>query len=198
MKRTAPSQYYVWEAVDLARRIVLTGALLIIKDERIFLRVIAALLTSLVWLTFLMATFPFKRLEFDLLSVASSFTLVCVYFGAMLVKLHSDAHTILGTYVGARLTLLDVENIVVTALSFRRHSSIVFVMVLFTFSVLFIVIGVVGQQVWAAQRVQTFRAAGGQCPELTLHTGHIWHLFLSHGVHAIQGGAFSLGGASRI
>ena len=74
LTHTALSQYYFWEAVDLARRIALTGALLMIKDERILRRLYVALLTSLVWLTFLMATVPFKRLQFDLLSVASSFT----------------------------------------------------------------------------------------------------------------------------
>ena len=195
---TAPSQYYFWEAVDLARRIALTGALLMIKDERILRRLYVALLTSLVWLTFLMATFPFKRLQFDLLSIASSFTLVCVYFWAMLVKLHNDAHAILGAYVGARLTLDDIDHIVLTALSFRKPSSIVFVMILFTFSVLFIVIGALGQQLLAAQRVRTFRAANGDCPELTLHTGHIWHLFLSHGLCARLDAVASLVGASRI
>ena len=96
LTHTAPSQYYFWEAVDLARRIALTGALLMIKDERILRRLYVALLTSLVWLTCLMAAFPFKRLQFNLLSIASSFALVCVYFGAMLVKLHNDAHASLG------------------------------------------------------------------------------------------------------
>ena len=39
------SQYFYWEAVDLVRRIVLTGGLLIIPDSAINIRVIVALLT---------------------------------------------------------------------------------------------------------------------------------------------------------
>ena len=53
-------EYFYWEALDLTRRIVLTGALLMVRDKYITLRLIAALLMSLVWLTLLFSTYPYS------------------------------------------------------------------------------------------------------------------------------------------
>lgn len=177
---TACSQFFYLEAVDLVRRIILTGALLIIRDRIITFRLIGALLISLLWLTFLLTTYPYKHFQLDVISIASAFTLVCIYVGGLLVKLHNDLRVNFGAYVGARLTTKDIIDTVFATLSFHKTDTIVLLMVLFTLSVLIIVIATLGQQLWANRHEKILRVHGGECPELTLLEGHRWHLFLSH------------------
>ena len=106
------------------RRIILTGALLIIRDRVITFRLIGALLTSLLWLTFLLTTYPYKHFELGVLSIASAFTLVCIYVGGLLVKLHNDLQVNFGAYVGARLTSKDIidTEFELNDLTIRRNS----------------------------------------------------------------------------
>ena len=111
------SQYFFWEAIDLTRRIVLTGALLMIHDSAIAIRIVVALLTSLVWLVLILTLRPFKRVEFDALTIISSFTLSCVYFGVLMVKLHGDLQVSLAVFVGVPLTPEDVSATVTSTFS---------------------------------------------------------------------------------
>ena len=83
-------QYFYWEAIDLVRRIILTGGLLIIRDSVETIRSIVALLTSLVWAALLFSTYPFKRFDLDVLAIISAFALTCIPLGAFLVKIHEN------------------------------------------------------------------------------------------------------------
>ena len=174
-------QWFYWEALDLGRRIVLTGALLVIRDSRITFRLVVALLTSLLWLTLLVSTYPFKRIELDALSIASSLMLVCMYIGALLIKLRNDLRANFAVYIGVPLTDQDLSDAAVETMSFNSPDTILFLMTCFTLGVLALIICVLGRQLWARRRTQTLRLASGARPELELRKGHFWHLFLSHG-----------------
>ena len=94
------SQYFYWEALDLARRIVLTGALLVIRESAVTMRILVALLMSSLWLVLILSTVPFKQFEFDVLSVISSFVLSNIYLGSLLIKLHGDFQANFAVFVG--------------------------------------------------------------------------------------------------
>ena len=170
------SQYFYWEALDLSRRIILTGAILIVRDSVITIRLVCALMASLIWLTMLFSTYPFRRFQFNVLSIVSAFTIVCIYLGALLVKLHRDLRVNFNAFVGARLTADDVFNTVVDTMSFHDGDSIVTVIIIFTAGVVLLVLSALGQRFWDDSLVQTFRVNGEEQPELQLNRGDKWHL----------------------
>ena len=134
-----------------------------------------------VWLALVFSTCPFKRFEFDVLSIISSFVLIFIYIGALLVKLHGDLQTNFAVYIGAPLTLQDVSTTVHSTLSFDSADSIVTIIAASTAFVVAIVVLALVHHLWTDSRVQTFRVRDGAVPDLTLQKGTKWHLFLSHG-----------------
>ena len=186
-------QYFYWEAIDLVRRIVLTGALLMIRDSAIAMRVVFALLTSLFWLALSFSTYPFKRFELDVLSVISSFTLTCIYIGVLLVQLHGNLQANLAVFIGTPFSSKNVAATVESTFSFKSADSIITMIVVFTFLVITLVFLVLGNRLWGDGQVQTFLLKDNSVPDLTLQKGTFWHLFLSHGepqVIRTQHGAF--------
>ena len=81
-----------------------------------------------------------------MLSIAASFTLVCIYLGALLVKFHNDLQVNFAAYVGARLRPEDVFDTVIATLSFRSVDTIILIMILFTLFVLAVVLCTLGRQ----------------------------------------------------
>ena len=64
------TQWFWWEALELARRLVLTGAVTaIIPEERAFLRLVLATLISTLHTCGIAVVRPFKRVEDDVLAV---------------------------------------------------------------------------------------------------------------------------------
>ena len=172
--------YFYWEPLDLVRRIVLTGGLLLIPDRVVTLRLIVALLVSLFFCVALLSCVPFKRHDDNILAVAAAFVLTCIYLGALLVKLHADNESMFMEFVGATLTSGDVSETVSSTFSFENTEALVIVMLVFIFLVLGFVLAALLQRLVAQSAVQTLRLASGSVPELTLHDGHVWQLFLSH------------------
>ena len=172
--------YFYWEPLDLVRRIVLTGGLLLIPDRVVTLRLVVALLVSLFFCVALLSCVPFKRLDDNILAIVAAFVLTCFYLGALLVKLHADNESILMEFVGATFTSNDVSEVVSETFSFESTEALVIVMLILIFLVLSFVLITLVQQLVAQSAVQTFRLASGSVPELTLHDGHVWQLFLSH------------------
>ena len=172
-------QYFYWEAIDLVRRIVLTGGLLIIRDSVVTIRSIMALLTSFVWVALLFSTYPFKRFDLDVLAITSAFVLTCIHLGALLVKIHENLRDSLAAYVGGRFIFEDITAIIASTLSFENSETIVALVLVFTVAVLTFVACALVQRLWEEGREQTFRLRAGEEPDLTLQQGHRWHLFLS-------------------
>ena len=72
LHREYKRRWYWWEAVELARKLVLTGAVLLIPEERAFLRLVVATLICSCYAVGLAAVRPYKRIEDSVLAVAMS------------------------------------------------------------------------------------------------------------------------------
>ena len=54
---------FFWEALELSRKLILNGIVLMIPEEHAFLRLVAAVLLSSCYLTALAATQPYRKFE---------------------------------------------------------------------------------------------------------------------------------------
>ena len=162
-----PECYY-WAAIELAQRSILTGWLILIPAERDFLRLVAALLTSLAVLVWTLTSRPYRRTEDNILASTSILLLNLAYFGGLLVKTFEDVSAS-DTHLAQRV------------LGFSSTESIVGMMLAFTVVMLLVL---------AAAAVHTLRSEGRMAvllltedrlpPKLSLAHGQRWMLFNSH------------------
>ena len=75
------NQFY-WELLELVRRTVLIGWVLLIPTEETFLRLVFGLLLSAAWLTLILSVSPYKRPEDNVLAAGCQLTLVFAFVGA--------------------------------------------------------------------------------------------------------------------
>ncbi|EOD14550.1 hypothetical protein EMIHUDRAFT_196951 [Emiliania huxleyi CCMP1516] len=161
--------YFWWEALELARKLVLTGFVLLIPEEEGFRRLMVATVICCFYAVVLAVVRPYKRVEDDCLAVATSLVLLLFFLVAnwttifLAIKERSgidDADAVLG---------IDKLDGVVNGM-----------IVLVAFALLIFLVGAIV----AARRVAmvpTIRLVSDrQQPELTLARGHTWHLFNSH------------------
>ena len=161
--------YFWWEALELARKLVLTGAVLLIPEERAFLRLAVATLICSWHVALVAATKPYKRVEDNVIAVATSLVLLLFFLGAnwTTIFLGIEEH-----YQGA-----DPADV----LGFGKLNGIVDAMIALVAAVL--VIFLVGAIVAAhyVAKVPTIRLVStNQPPELSIVLGLKWHLFNSH------------------
>ena len=69
LHREYEKTWYWWEAVELARKLVLTGFVLLIPEERAFVRLVVATLVCSFYAVVLAVVRPFKRVEDNVLAV---------------------------------------------------------------------------------------------------------------------------------
>lgn len=145
--------------MSLLQRLVVTGFALLIPKELTFLRILLGLLGSLFYLTLLLATRPVccpsyeqrsaceKRPnpnlnmcsqyaidDVDVLAIAAQFSLVVVLTSAMSLKLFDD------------ISFWSSTETAVKVLSFSTKVQVVAVMLLFTFAVLILFVGLASHQ----------------------------------------------------
>ena len=72
LHREYEKTYFWWEALELARKLVLTGFVLLIPEERAFVRLVVATLICSFYAVVLAVVRPYKRIEDDVLAVASA------------------------------------------------------------------------------------------------------------------------------
>lgn len=77
-------KFFYWELVELLRRLLVTGWLLLIPFQEMFTRLVFALLVSVLFLTLTAVARPWSRTEDNVLALVSQCALV-VAFGACLV-----------------------------------------------------------------------------------------------------------------
>mmetsp|Transcript_10152 Transcript_10152/g.33311 ORF Transcript_10152/g.33311 Transcript_10152/m.33311 type:complete len:484 (+) Transcript_10152:691-2142(+) len=68
--------FFWWEALELARKLILNGIVLLIQEEHAFLRLVVAVLLSSCYLTALAATQPYRKFEDYALAVATNLVLL--------------------------------------------------------------------------------------------------------------------------
>ena len=163
--------FYWWEIVSLAQRLVLTGFVLLIPVENEVWRIFFGLLTAFGYLSLITFVKPYKRKGFNTLSIASQFSLVCVFLGGIFIKLFSGDGVESATHDGAAASEANEDSVL----------TIVGIMVVFNFSVLVMFVTLAAIQFSASSVLPSVRlVASGQVPELKLGAGHRYHLFLSH------------------
>ena len=81
LHREYEQTWYWWEAVELARKLVLTGFVLLIPEERAFVRLVVATLVCSCYVALVAATNLYKRVEDNFLAVATSLALLLLFLG---------------------------------------------------------------------------------------------------------------------
>ena len=82
LHREYEQNWYWWEAVELARKLVLTGFVLLIPEKNAFLRLVVATLVCSCYAVALAVVRPYKRVGDDVLAVATSLVLLLLFLGA--------------------------------------------------------------------------------------------------------------------
>ena len=161
--------YYWWEALELARKLVLTGAVLLIPEERAFVRLVVATLVCVCYSVAIAIVRPYNRVEDDVLAVATSLVLLLLFLGTNWTTI----------FLGIKERYQEADP--ADVLGFGKLNAIVDTMIgLVAVVLVFFSIGAV----IAARRVAkipTVRLVSTkQPPELSIGTDLTWHLFLSH------------------
>ena len=81
LHREYEKTWYWWEAVELARKLVLTGFVLLIPEERAFVRLVVATLICSCYAVALAVVRPYKRVEDNVIAVATSLVLLLLFLG---------------------------------------------------------------------------------------------------------------------
>jgi len=170
LHREYKRRWYWWEAVELARKLVLTGAVLLIPEERAFLRLVVATLICSCYAVGIAAVRPYKRIEDSVLAVAMSLVLLLFFLGANWTTI----------YLGIEERHPDSEE-AADILGFRSLDPIVdSLIVLVAVALLIFLIGAIVAASHIA-KVPTIRLVSNkQPPELMIAQGLTWHLFNSH------------------
>ena len=169
LHREYEKTWYWWEAVELARKLVLTGFVLLIPEERAFVRLVVATLICSCYAVALAVVRPYKRVEDNVIAVATSLVLLLLFLG-------TNWSTI---FLGIQERYQGVDP--ADVLGFRSLNVIVDSMIILVAVVLaFFLVGAIV----AARRVAkipTIRLVSTkQPPELSIVRGLTWHLFNSH------------------
>ena len=169
LHREYEKTWYWWEAVELARKLVLTGFVLLIPEKNAFVRLVVATLVCSFYAVVLAVVRPYKRVEDNVLAVATSLVLLLLFLGTNWSTIFLGIQK---RYHGA-----DPADV----LGFRSLNVIVDSMIILVAVVLaFFLVGAIV----AARRVAkipTIRLVSTkQPPELSIVRGLTWHLFNSH------------------
>ena len=133
-----PLTYY-WELVDLVRKLLLTGFVLLVPQHLNFLRMILAIVLSISYLVLLTVAQPYRQRSTAFVAVATQLSLVFTLFAALLVKVID----IVASSGQSHLRLLGFSN----AFPFTV------IILCINFGVLLLVFGLIVQQV-ADERVR--------------------------------------------
>ena len=194
--------FRLWELLELARKLVLTGVILLIPWRQTLTRLVAAILVSLGHLVLLAIAAPHVQRSTYMMAVAVSMTLLCALLLSFLLRTAHEFHFLTGAVKSlatvcqardATSTLDDDDGNQCPALAsvlaptnaifdrlFDESSAGVLtaIMLSFNIGVLAICAAFVGLE---SQQINTLRVqASGRPPKLTLSPTKRWHLFCSH------------------
>ena len=166
LHREYKATFYWWEAVELARKLVLTGFVLLIPEERAFVRLVVATLICSFYAVVLAVVRPFKRVEDNVLAVATSLVLLLLF-------LATNWTTI---FLVERTSVDDADAV----LGFDNRSSIInSMLVLVGATLVFFLIGAVCSARLAKEVPKIRLVSTNQPPEMSVGMGilfnsHIW------------------------
>ena len=160
---------FYWELVELVRRTVLIGWVLLIPTEETFLRLVFGLLLSAAWLTLLLSVSPYKRPEDTVLAAGCQLTLVFAFIGAGYIRLFHEFELATSNAVVQRIMVFSSTTVVAMPL------------VLVTLAMAVLMLAIMVNLIRAQGNLPSIRLVATKMPpELNLEKGMVWHLFLSH------------------
>lgn len=159
---------YWWEPLFLLQRLTISGFLQFIPYQ--FIRLLAALLITIMYMALLLIIKPFRQRDLNLLgAIGAQFALACTFIGAICLSIYNNLELEGGTALALRFT------------GFASAMDLVNLIIGFNISVVVIFLGVTLLQ--AAKQTDTPQlrlVKTNKSPDLGLHKGCKWHLFLSH------------------
>ena len=169
LHREYEPQYYFWEAVYLAQRLILVGFVQFIPREQEHLRLLVGMLVALSYLILLLTTKPYRRNDLDSLAVMLQISLALLLLFAMNVQIFNSLEQWYGAIATQRV------------LGFDSLNGLVSVMVVLNLLVLATFLFMMLYQMFSQQSVGIFRLVhSNQPPDLVLGGDMRYHLFLSH------------------
>jgi len=84
------SEFFYWELVEVGRKLVLTGFLLLIPLKLTLLRLVVAILLTIAHLVVLQAASPYKQTSTFMVAMTVGLTLFCTLFMALLILLYES------------------------------------------------------------------------------------------------------------
>ena len=161
----APS-FFLWEPIELLRKLTLTGFVLLINEEHDLARALVAVLISLIFFAGQWAMKPFKRSLNNWLAAAAHLCLTLIFLGVLLLKVcdaSSEACADLGLGEGGDGIFLAILVISITAIS----------------SMIILAIGMLLHESRAGAGLLYVQATGA-LPDMPKANGIVYHVFLSH------------------
>jgi hypothetical protein len=162
-------EYFYWEILELVRRTILIGWVLMLPDDRVFLRLVVATLLSVGSLTLLLSTRPYKRGEDSLLSAGCQLALVFSFIGASYIRLFVEFSRYLPYSVVRRV------------MAFESTTQLAALLISLTLVMAAVMLVMMIQLIRKEGSRQTIRlVTTNMPPQLTVEKNQKWALFLSH------------------
>ena len=168
-------QFFFWEPIYIVLRLVLVGAVQMIKHE--WMRLQAGLSITLLYTIALLYLKPYKRDDTDILAIGSQICLLGVFLGSFNVKLYDDLAAMNAGDIFSNITSDTATEI--TGFNSKRQAEIAMLIFNFTSVCVFFIMtiySVMTNKASGTLRLATTSAA----PDLQLHDGNKFHVFLSH------------------
>ena len=86
LKKEYTEARWFWEVLELCRKEILAGFLLLVPQRLNFLRIVLGLLVSICYLVLLHAARPFHRASTSFVAILTNLSLCCTLLAALLVK----------------------------------------------------------------------------------------------------------------
>ena len=169
LHRDYAANCFYWELVELMRRTILMGWVLLIPTEISFIRLMVALLLSITSLVLLLSIRPYRKQVDTMYAAGCQLVLISSFIGAILIRLFEG----FSSYLPAAV----VEREMVFSSSMVIALPLLVLTVAMAAAMLVIVFSIIQNE---GHQPTIHLVATGMPPELTLIQGHLWHLFLSH------------------
>ena len=123
-----PECFY-WELIELARRTVLTGWVLLIEETSSFIRILIGLMVNVAVLMLTLTRSPYRHNEDQFLAVCAQLMLVVSFVGTLVVKAYED--------VDARAEQRGVYGEAAAVFGFASSHALVDMLIVFTILMIF-------------------------------------------------------------
>ena len=138
----------------MLERIALSGPLLAIPDKLSFLRLVVAMILSMLGTVFVLFAMPYSRPWHNLASIATHVGLELIFVGALIIKLHARVtEEATGLMASSVFNFSSVEPLVATIMFFAGF-------------VFLLVLGILAMQIRAENKLPILLTKNGTLPHL--------------------------------